>query len=115
MKIINIDQDYVISLISNEDTYFIIPELNFLEKYKDKFKKVKDGDVSCGPCVQNGLINPVSLQLMMFIFENNNKNNSIFLENIKQWTKKYFSIDEEFKLKFSYQEHSLSEVVDVFI
>jgi hypothetical protein len=115
MKIINIDQNYIICLVASEDTYSMIPELLFLEKYKERFQQVKDGNVSCGSCTQNGLINPVSLEFIMFLFDSNNKNNTVLLNGIREWTRKYFSISEDFRLKFSYQEHSMSPIEDIFI
>lgn len=115
MKIIDLDQDFIISFIADDYSFLIVTEFSFLSEYQKRFKQVKNNEVSCSSCTMNGLIIPVSQKFMEKVFELLSENTKEVLDRLKIWTKQYFKIDEEFSIKISIGNISNDNVSEILI
>jgi len=115
MKIIDIDQNFIISIMSSDIAFNYLPELEPFKRHLENFKKVKNGEISCGSCTQNGLINPTNVQFLALLVQEYNTKNYKFIVNLKNWAREYFSISEDFLLKFAYQQNHISDVEEILI
>lgn len=115
MNILDIDRDFIISLMSDELTFDYIKEFSEFKMNIEKFKKVKNKEISCGPCVDNGLISPVSFRVISIIIDNYKNNNINFIDNLKKWTKLYYGLSDSVNLRLTYQQNSLSDIEEIII
>lgn len=114
MDIIYINRDYIVNILSKDEFFILLPEFNFMQKYKNQMQMVIDNKMSCSSCTEKNTVQPAILNFVSYLILKYKENNTEFFDRLKLFTVHHL-YKKDCELRFAFQENDNSEIMEITI